>query len=250
VCPSCAAYLPADMAKRVLPAGFIEPCIPILAAKPPHGAGWVHEIKHDGYRLIVRREGARVRLFTRRGYDWTKRLPVIAAASLALRARSFTLDGEAVVAGPGGIAAFDELHSRRRLGEAFLWAFDLLELNGADLRPLPFSKRKARLVRLLARARGGIALNDHIEADGAAVFTQACRMGLEGIVSKRLDAPYRSGRSGDWIKTKNPDSPAMQRAREGRLLPSSGRTQKSFHKPGWEGRSVPEGIEGQKKPQP
>src|ERR1700674_2105862 len=96
VCPSCAAYLPTDMAKRVLPAGFIEPCIPILAAKPPHGAGWVHEIKHDGYRLIVRREGARVRLFTRRGYDWTKRLPVIAAASLALRARSFTLDGEAV----------------------------------------------------------------------------------------------------------------------------------------------------------
>jgi bifunctional non-homologous end joining protein LigD len=91
-----------------------------------------------------------------------------------------------------------------------------LELSGEDLRPLPFSRRKARLVRLLARARGGIALNEHIEADGATVFDHARRMGLEGIVSKRLDAPYRSGRSGDWIKTKNPDSPAMQRACEGR----------------------------------
>jgi bifunctional non-homologous end joining protein LigD len=92
----------------------------------------------------------------------------------------------------------------------------LLELNGADLRPLPFTKRKAKLARLLARARGGIALNEHIEADGATVFEHARRMGLEGVVSKRLDQPYRSGRSGDWIKTKNPDSAAAKRHQEGR----------------------------------
>jgi ATP-dependent DNA ligase len=107
-------------------------------------------------------------------------------------------------------------HSRRRLGEAVLYAFDLLELDGDDVRPHPFSERKTRLARLLARARAGLVLNEHLGADGAAVFAQACRMGLEGIVSKRLDAPYRSGRAGDWIKTKNPDSPAMQRHRDGR----------------------------------
>jgi bifunctional non-homologous end joining protein LigD len=202
--------------RRVLPAGFIEPCIPILAHKPPAGPQWVHEIKHDGYRLIARRDGERVRLFTRRGYDWTERFPAIATAAAKLRAKSFTLDGEAVICGPDGIAAFDELHSRRRLGEAILYAFDLLELNGEDLRPLPFSKRKLRLARLLARAAAGLAFNEHIEADGATVFEHARRMGLEGIVSKRLDAPYRSGRSGDWIKTKNPDSPAAIRHEEGR----------------------------------
>jgi bifunctional non-homologous end joining protein LigD len=121
-----------------------------------------------------------------------------------------------VVAGPDGVAAFDQLHGRRRLGEVFLWVFDLLEHNGEDLRPLPFTKRKVKLARLLARPRAGLVLNEHIEADGATVFDHARRTGLEGIVSKRLDAPYRSGRSGDWVKTKNPDSPVMQRAREGR----------------------------------
>src|ERR1700678_4185904 len=133
------------MLKRAgYPAGFIEPCIPVLAHKPPAGPQWVHEIKHDGYRLIVRRAGERVRLFTRRGYDWTERFSNIAAAAAKVRATSFSIDGEAVIAGPDGVAAFDELHGRRRLDEAFLWAFDLLELNGEDLRPLPFAKRKAR----------------------------------------------------------------------------------------------------------
>ena len=115
---------------RLVPAGFVEPCIPILAAKPPAGSQWAHEIKHDGYRLIVRRDGTRVRLFTRRGYDWTERFPVIAAAATGLRADFVTVYGEAVVCGPDGIAVFDALHRRRRLGEAILIAFDLLELNG------------------------------------------------------------------------------------------------------------------------
>src|SRR6266436_3661444 len=95
--------------RRLSPAGFIEPCIPILASKPPAGPQWAHEIKHDGYRLMVRRDGDRVRLFTRRGYDWTERFPAIAAAAAALRAKSFTIDGEAVVTGPDGVATFDEL---------------------------------------------------------------------------------------------------------------------------------------------
>src|ERR1700704_952435 len=102
------------------------------------------------------------------------------SAAGKLQAQSFTIDGEAVVTGPDGVAAFDELHSRRRLSEAFLYAFDLLELNGDDLRPLPFVTRKAKLARLLARAAAGLAFNEHVEADGAAVFRYACKMGLEG----------------------------------------------------------------------
>jgi bifunctional non-homologous end joining protein LigD len=94
-----------------------------------------------------------------------------------------------------------------------LYAFDLLELDGEDLRALPLDDRKKRLARLLARRRVGIVLSEHTVDDGATIFRQACLMGLEGIVSKRLSAPYRSGRSGDWIKVKNPDSPAMIRVR-------------------------------------
>jgi hypothetical protein len=110
--------------------GFVDPCIPTLAAKPPAGLGRVHEIKHDGYRLIVRRDGETVRLFTRRGYDWTDRYPGIAVTASKLRAKSFTLDGEAAVCGPDGVAVFDALHRRRGATDAVLQAFDLLELNG------------------------------------------------------------------------------------------------------------------------
>jgi bifunctional non-homologous end joining protein LigD len=196
--------------------GFVAPCIPSLAHKPPSGPDWVHEIKHDGYRLIVRRDGKVVRLFTRRGHDWTDRYPAIAAAAATkLRAKSFTLDGEAVVSGPDGVAVFDALHRRHRAADATLYAFDLLELNGKDLRPLPLVERKAKLARLLARAPLGIVFSEHTDQDGATVFRHACKLGLEGIFSKRLSAPYRSGPSRDWLKTKNPDSPAMRRARAG-----------------------------------
>jgi ATP-dependent DNA ligase len=102
--------------------GFVDPCIPSRAPKPPSGPDWVHEIKHDGYRLIVRRDGEAVRLFTRRGYDWTDRYPAIAAAAAKLRAKSFTLDGEAVVAGADGVAMFDALHRRGRVSDAILQA--------------------------------------------------------------------------------------------------------------------------------
>ena len=205
---------PSDTAHRD---GYVPPCIPTRAYKVPAGPDWVHEIKHDGYRLQVRRDGDAVRLFTRRGYDWTDRYPAIAATAAILRlsrARSFTLDGEAVVTGADGVAVFDALHRRRKVTDAILYAFDLLELNGEDMRQLPLRERKARLERLLSRSRTGIVFNEHTDQDGATVFQHACKMGLEGIVSKRLSAPYRSGPSRDWLKVKNPDSPAMIRARE------------------------------------
>jgi bifunctional non-homologous end joining protein LigD len=119
-----------------------------------------------------------------------------------------------VVAGADGVAVFDALHRRGRVTDATLQAFDLLELDGEDLRPLPLSQRKPHLARLLSRARAGIALNEHTDENGATVFRHACKLRLEGIVSKRPTAPYRSGPSGDWIKVKNLDSPAMIRARE------------------------------------
>jgi bifunctional non-homologous end joining protein LigD len=201
--------------RRIRTDGFVDPCIPTLAAKPPSGPGWVHEIKHDGYRLIVRRDGEAVRLFTRRGYDWTDRYPAIAAAAAKPRAKSFTLDGEAVVIGEDGVGVFDALHRRHKATDAMLYAFDLLELNGGDLRPLLLVDRKARLARLLARAPAGIVYNEHTDEDGALVFRHGCKLGFEGIVSKRLGAPYRSGPSRDWIKVKDPDSPAMRRHRAG-----------------------------------
>jgi bifunctional non-homologous end joining protein LigD len=159
----------------------------------------------------VRRDGDIVCLFTRRGYDRRGAIPRQCGGQ---DAQSFTLDGEAVVRGEDGVAIFDALHRHGTVRAAILQAFDLLELNGKDLRLVMLGKRKACLARLLAGAPPGIEFNAH--TDGAAVFRHACAMGLEGIVSKRPSAPYRSGPSRDWIKVKNPDSPAMGRHREGR----------------------------------
>jgi ATP-dependent DNA ligase len=156
----------------------------------------VHEIKHDGYRLMVRRTPAGIRIGTRHGYDWTDRFPVIVEAAGKLRATSFVLDGEGVILRADGVSDFDRLHSRRHDGEVQLLGFDVLELDGADLRGEPLIYRKAALARLLRRSRDGIQYIEHIEAaDGATVFDHACKLGLEGIVSKRRDSIYRSGRS-------------------------------------------------------
>jgi bifunctional non-homologous end joining protein LigD len=208
-------YFAPTVPRRILPAGFVEPCIPTLAAKPPSGPDWVHEIKHDGYRLIVRRDGKVVQLFTRRGHDWTDRYPGIAATAAKLRRRSFTLDGQAAVLDAAGVAVFEALHRRRAAPDAVLHAFDLLELNGKDLRPLSLGERKAKLAQLLGESTAAIVFNEHTDEDGETVFRHACRFGFEGIVSKRLSASYRSGPSRNWLKVKNPDSPAKARHREG-----------------------------------
>jgi bifunctional non-homologous end joining protein LigD len=121
-----------------------RPYIPSHPVRPPSGPDWVHEIKRDGYRLIVRREGFTVRLFTRRGHDWTDRYPAIASPAGKLRANSFTMDGEAVVVGVDGVAVFDALHRRHKASDAILYAFDLVELDGEDLRSMPLSARKAK----------------------------------------------------------------------------------------------------------
>jgi bifunctional non-homologous end joining protein LigD len=129
-----------------LSTGFVPPFIPTCALKRPTGTDWVHEIKQDGYRLQVQRDGDTVRLFARRGFDWTSRYPAIASTAGKLRAKSFTIDGEAVVCGPDGVAIFDALHRHGTVSEAMLYAFDLLELNGGGCRQ-PFYLKSLRRAR-------------------------------------------------------------------------------------------------------
>jgi bifunctional non-homologous end joining protein LigD len=203
-----------------LPAGFIIPAQPVMASRPPSGPDWVHEIKHDGYRMIVRQDGPRVRLYGRNGNSWTARLPAIAAAAERIKAKSFTIDGEAVVLGPDGLSRFEDLRRREAARSAILYAFDLVEQDGEDLRDRPFLGRKYALARLLRDTEAGILFNEHIAEDGPTVFQHACRLGAEGIVSKRVDGTYRSGPCSVWIKVRNPASGAVQRDRSERNVGS------------------------------
>jgi ATP-dependent DNA ligase len=156
-----------------------------------------------------------VRLYSRPGNDLTDRFPLIVEALGRLRSRSCIIDGEAVACDENGVASFNRVRHRRNDADVFLYAFDLIELNGDDLRRDPLEVRKATLASVLARAAPGLRFNEHLEHDdGETVFRHACKMGLEGIVSKRKDSPYRSGRSPDWLKMKNPNAPTVKREAE------------------------------------
>ena len=202
------------MLSRVPSNGFIEPCLPSSADRPPSGPEWVHEIKHDGYRLMARRDPVGIRLLTRNGHDWAPRYPLIVEAVNLLKVRSCLIDGEAVCCDDNGLAVFALLRHKRQGRHVFLCAFDLLELNGNDLRREPFEVRKATLDSLLRPRHAGLQFNQHLTHPGDVVFRHACAMGLEGIVSKRLGSRYRSGRTKDWLKFKNPDAPAVKREAE------------------------------------
>ncbi|MGA8697673.1 MAG: DNA ligase [Xanthobacteraceae bacterium] len=193
--------------------GFVEPCLPSPAKRPPAGSNWLHEIKHDGFRIMARRDNSDVRLYARNGYDFAGRFPQIVEAVSKLKVRS-CLIGEAIVVDERGLSAFDLLRSWRHDHAAVLCAFDLIELDGKDLRRVPIEQRKQALAGLLHRERDGIVLNVHYDCDGASVFKHACALGCEGIVSKRLGSPYRSGRVEHWLKIKNPAAPAVKREAE------------------------------------
>lgn len=197
------------------PTGFIAPCLPLPSRTVPEGPRWAFEIKHDGYRFIARRDGYRVRIYSRNGRDWSDKLPTIIEALFALPVRSITLDGEGVVCDERGVTDFERLRSalsgRGRSRAAFLYAFDLLELDGQDLCPQPWHERRAALSKLMEKASDGIRLSEHLDGDGETIFRHACALGAEGIVAKRRDRPYRSGRCADWLKIKNPDAPAATR---------------------------------------
>ena len=192
-----------------------EFCIPTMGITVPSGPEYLHEIKYDGYRLRVERDRDRVRLITRGGYDWTSRFPWIGEAALKNRVSQFVIDGEAVILGVNGISDFDALHSGQHNDEVQLCALDVLAMDGDDLRDLPLSMRKANLARLLARRPDGIFMSDfELGEIGPDLFRKACEFGFEGLVSKRLDRPYRAGRSKHWIKVKNRSHPAMSRVME------------------------------------
>jgi bifunctional non-homologous end joining protein LigD len=191
--------------------GFIEPCLPSLADRPPSGSEWLHEIKHDGFRLLACRDAADIRLLTRNGNDFTARYPLIVEAVEALRVRSCVIDGEAVACDGDGLSIFEKLRWRHHDERVFMWSFDLLELDGQELRREPIEVRKATLASVLRGCRAGLQFNQHLQHPGDIVLRHACKLGLEGIVSKRLGSLYVSGRSRDWLKFKNPNAPAVKR---------------------------------------
>jgi ATP-dependent DNA ligase len=194
--------------------GIIEPCLPSPAKAPPSGPDWIHEIKHDGFRILARRDGAGARLITRHGDDFTARFPLAADAVTRLPAYSFLLDGEAIVTNDRGLAVFDLIRHKRHGADAVLIAFDLIELEGEDLRRTPIEQRKRKLAKLVRGPHPGIVLNEVFEGDGDILFAHACKLGCEGIVSKRLGSTYSSGRSKYWVKVKNPNAPAVKREAE------------------------------------
>jgi ATP-dependent DNA ligase len=198
-----------------MPKSPYAPCIPTRGPKVPAHPDWIHEVKHDGYRLIVARDGDRVRLFTRNGHNWTDRYPLIAETALRIHTSHFVLDGEAVLLGVDGVSDFDGLHSRQHDDEVQFYAFDMLALEGDDLRKLPLHLRKTNLQRLLARRADAIHLAPFEQGEiGPDLFRAACDMQLEGLVSKRRESRYRPGPSKDWVKSKNPAHPSIQRAKD------------------------------------
>src|SRR5437763_3977692 len=193
-------------ARRAPIPGFIEPCDPTLREQAPNGPDWLHEIKVDGYRAQLHVRAGRVTIYSRSGHDWTEQFGQIARTAQVLSDRELIIDGEATVLGNTGLPDFQALRrelSRKHSDRLIYLAFDLLYLEGYDLRHAPLIERKRALKVVLAKAPEKIAVSDFLEVqDGQTVYRQACAMGLEGIVSKRRDSPYRSGRQDIWIKLK------------------------------------------------
>lgn len=214
ICPRVSRpILPADTRQARLPfdtmPARIEPCLAKLAVKPPSGEGWQFEIKWDGYRLAIHVELNGVRIITRGGHDWTSRFTGIAAAAREFSPRTLILDGEAVVLDEQGRSSFSALQKalggrggKRNAGEAIFYAFDLLYLDGYDLTKLGQEERRQMLQDLLEGQEGAIRFSETVEADGEELLKHACELGLEGIIAKNEDCPYRSGRTGDWLKIK------------------------------------------------
>jgi len=202
------------MQMRLKPWAIYKPCLPWPARTPPNGPDWLHEIKHDGFRILARKDDDRVWLFTRNGYDFAERYPRIVDAIVSLPADRCIIDGEAIVTDTNGLSVFDLLRYRRHDHSAILCAFDVLELDGANLRPSSIEERKQHLAWILRLPHPGIALSATYNDDGMVIYEHACALGCEGIVSKRLGSPYRAGRTDQWLKVKNPLAPAARRERE------------------------------------
>lgn len=186
----------------------IEPCLVLLAPRAPGGLEWAFEVKWDGYRLAIHVDRGKVRILTRGGHDWTSRFPTITHDALEMGFESAIIDGEAVVLDERGASDFGALQralggrgGRKSAAAAILYAFDLLYLDSRDLRALMLDERRDLLMTAI-KPHTPIRMSEELDADGAAFLKLACELGLEGIIAKRRDAPYRSGRGGDWLKIK------------------------------------------------
>lgn len=186
-------------------------CKPVSAKAVPSGPDWIHEVKYDGYRGRVVRDGKDVKVLSRSGLDWTWRYPFIVEAALKMKQKRFVIDGEICVLDVQGISDFNALHSNKHNDEAQLYAFDLVVLDGDDLRDMPLFERKELLAKLLRGRPQGIFVAPFERGEiGPELFTAACRMRLEGIVSKHRERRYRP-KTCDWIKVKNRSHPAYSR---------------------------------------
>jgi bifunctional non-homologous end joining protein LigD len=188
-----------------------EFCRPEAKKVVPNGSDWIHEVKYDGYRGRLVRDGKNVRLLSKAGLDWTWRFPFIAETALKIRKTRFIIDGEICVLDVRGVSDFNALHSGRHNDEAQLYAFDCVALEGDDLRELPLFERKEKLAQLLRGRPEGIFVAPFEQGEiGPQLFDAACRMGLEGLVSKHRERRYRP-RTCDWVKVKNRKHQAYSR---------------------------------------
>jgi bifunctional non-homologous end joining protein LigD len=190
-------------ASAKLPA-FVEPQLATLVDGPPDGNEWLHEIKYDGYRGVAAIAGGKVAIYTRNGLDWSDRFARIVPALQSLPCQTALLDGEIAVADAKGHTDFGALQDALSTGQGSLtyYLFDLLELDGEDLQRRPLTERKQKLRALLKGVAAPLVYSDHVVGNGAEAFAQACAMKLEGLISKQADAPYRSGRTRSWLKSK------------------------------------------------
>ena len=200
----------------VVPPKFVRPCIPTAAKAIPRGDAWRHEPKLDGYRFQIVKDGHALRLYSRNGYPYTTRLASLANALARIRCQSAVIDGELVLPARGGAPDFRGLHAvigSDREHELAVFAFDLLHLNGDDLRPLPLIERRLQLAELVARSNVHCLHLVQASEDGAKLLEVVERQGLEGVVSKRQASAYRSGPSRDWVKIKTAGWRAANRER-------------------------------------
>jgi bifunctional non-homologous end joining protein LigD len=191
---------------------FISPALPKLRPAPPTGEGWLYELKFDGYRVQLHKAGVSSLIYGRNGGDFTRRFPAVAAAVLGLPTKSCVIDGELIAAGRHGRPDFLALLHGRHVPTC-VYCFDLLELNGRDLRVQPLVQRRWRLEALLKRAKCNVIRFSEALPNANDLLAECARLGLEGIVAKRKDSPYRSGTRSGWIKVKTPEWKAANRYR-------------------------------------
>jgi bifunctional non-homologous end joining protein LigD len=191
---------------------FIPPALPKLRASPPTGEGWLYELKFDGYRVQLHKAGLSSSIYGRNGGDFTRRFPAVAAAVLGLPTKSCVIDGELIAAGRHGQPDFLALLYGSHVPTC-VYCFDLLELNGRDLREQPLVQRRARLQALLARAKCNVIRFSEAFPNANDLLAECARLGLEGIVAKRRDSAYRSGTRSGWIKVKTPEWKAANQYR-------------------------------------